>query len=88
MNGPTYSPFFARNCVTCLPPREGCIAPRINGPRSRGCPAWNDNPFRTSSSGLYVERMKKAWLAAGFSEDYFPPPPTPEEINDQDEEEI
>lgn len=63
---PVYPDYFAKNCYSCLPP-DGCPYPPIDGAKSRKCPYWNDNPFKTTCHGRGIEKMKKDWIQAGYS---------------------
>ncbi len=87
VTGPEYPSYFAKNCYSCLPPKE-CPFPRPQGAKSRTCPYWNDNPFRTTSSGLGIEKMKMKWLEAGYSKKYIPSVEAGTTEDDEEVEEI
>ena len=84
IHGPIYPSYFATNCYTCFPPKE-CPFPTPDTPRGRKCPFWNDNPFRTTSSGSGIEKAKEAWLADGYSKGYIAPRPENNDGGDEDE---
>jgi hypothetical protein len=43
------SPYFAKNCYTCMPP-EGCPYPRPQGDRAEDCPSYNRDIQKTTTS--------------------------------------